>query len=114
LNERIDGQQSIDNDHMITIGIDQLMLVDVRKRKEKQKRVLDKKDGILSFSSRSPRNLRRLLKVHTLARATGTMRLHPCQPRVQAASANGAVAVGWLCALWPPQGLQSEAFTVYE
>jgi hypothetical protein len=38
LNEWIDGQQSIAHDHMISIGIDQLIVVvvvvDVRKRKE--------------------------------------------------------------------------------
>jgi hypothetical protein len=89
MNAWMDGQQSIDNDHMIAIGIDRSIVMDGWKRKENTKRYCKKikKDGILSFSSRiprlrlCPRNLRRLLKVHTLARATGTMHLHPPMPR---------------------------------
>jgi hypothetical protein len=75
--------------------------------------------SFLSFSSLPlplprlcPSNLRRLLQVHALARATGTMHFHPCQAQIQAPLANGAAAVGCLCALWPPQGLQSENGTL--
>jgi hypothetical protein len=85
MNAWMDGHQSIDNDHMIAIGIDRSIVMGWLKKKGKHKNgtAVKKKDGILSFSSRiprlrlCPRNLRRLLKVHTLARATGTMHLHP-------------------------------------